>query len=247
MRMKWWFPALAVALAVVAITAAVLLSLPRPNAYLCLGNTPAVLDAVRLAERGAFQVFLYYKGWVVCIAVHVREDVVMQSAYTVGSPGARVVVVYFTDPTCPYCALFHVDYGEALRQYVQNGTVLLAVRYFPAHTASLSGELFNASVATWLALRCVYEREGGEAFYRALDEVFKIAASHIRAGNDTYPLAQWEYAKTLCPVNATDYVQVVAAAQEEVFKTAEELGIPRDAIGTPMFIIFRRPWPPDVA
>ncbi|MEZ0248535.1 MAG: thioredoxin domain-containing protein [Thermoproteus sp.] len=261
-----------VAAAVVGgVTAYFLLSSNKPAqgspavAYFCAGYSPytaAPIQAIQLAEKGQLQNSIAYQGQTFCIGAKLSSSQLQYlknltaTSYLVGSQNAKVVVIEYLDTTCPYCALFDYQYGALLSQYIQNGTVLYAVRYFPTHTAGFLQEnqpqLFAAGVETWLALTCIYNKTGGAAFYTALGSVYEIAARYIiyylQTGNATvlniYPYAQLQYVSSQypqCRVNATaaQLVATAQGAQNDVSAAANALGIPSTMLGTPLFIIYR--------
>jgi protein-disulfide isomerase len=58
---------------------------------------------------------------------------------TLGSPGAKVVLVEFLDPACEACAAFYPHVKELLAQ--SNGQVRLVLRYAPFHKGSFEAAL----------------------------------------------------------------------------------------------------------
>ncbi|MEL9990363.1 MAG: thioredoxin domain-containing protein [Thermoproteus sp.] len=231
-------------------------------AYFCAGYSPAPIQALQLVKEGQLQGSITYQGQTLCIGVKLTQSQlqylknITATSYLVGSKNAKVIVLEYLDATCPYCALFDYQYGALLSQYIQNGTVLYAVRYFPTHTAGFLQEnqpqLFAAGVETWLALTCVYNKTGSAEFYMALDSIYRIATSYIlsylQTGNasalNVYPYVQLEYMASQypqCRVNATSaqLVAVAQGAQNDVAAVANALGIPSNMLGTPLFIIYR--------
>lgn len=231
-------------------------------AYFCAGFSPGPIQAIQLAERGVFQSSITYQGQTLCMGVKLTQQQaqylknLVSSSFVVGSSDAKVIVLEYLDPTCPYCSLFEAQYGQALRQYVQNGTVLYAVRYFPTHVLGfLQGgpqQDFVAGVETWLGLTCIYNKTGASQFYNALSSIYDMAAAYIvqylQTGNSTllnlYPLAQISYIQSQypqCYVNASpqQLVALVQNADNAVSADANVLGIPNNMLGTPLFVIYR--------
>jgi hypothetical protein len=227
-------------------------------AYICVGYSPGPLLAVQLAESGQYQSSITYQGQTLCVGARLNAQQMQYlrnltaASPQVGSSKAKVVVLEYLDPTCPYCALFDVDYGDIMSQYIANGTVLYAVRFLPTHLLGYEEQgsypPFAAGIDTWLGLTCIYNRSGGEEFYRALNMIYRIAISYLETGNSTamyiYPLAQFEYIKyqyPQCAINATTS-QLLALIQNANSATAAEarrLGIPDYLLSTPLFIVYR--------
>ncbi|KUO88180.1 MAG: protein-disulfide isomerase [Thermoproteus sp. JCHS_4] len=230
-------------------------------AYFCAGFSPAPLQAIQLVESGRLQSSIAYQGQTLCVGTRLSQQQIQylrnltSASPAVGSSDAQVVVLEYLDPTCPYCALFDAQYGAVLDQYIRNGTVLYAVRYFPTHVLGYlqqgQPQQFDAGVRTWLGLMCIYNRNGSAAFSESLRAVYAIAASYIvnylRTGNatalDVYPLREISYigsAYPQCAVNASSsqLVETAQSAINAVSAEAKALGIPNDMLGTPLFVIY---------
>ncbi len=230
-------------------------------AYFCAGLSPAPLQAIRLVESGQLQSTITYQGQPMCIGAKLSPQQLQylknltSTSLPVGSKDAKVVVIEYFDPTCPYCALFDAQYGALLNQYIQNGTVLYAVRYFPTHVIGYlqqgPPQAFAAGVEAWLALPCIYNKAGSTAFLDALHTIYGIAAMYIanylQTGNATalnvYPLVQLSYINSQypqCVVNASgsQLVDVVQSAENAVAAEAKAVGIPNNMLGTPLFVIY---------
>ncbi len=231
-------------------------------AYFCAGYSPAPLQAIRLAERGVFQSSITEQGQTLCVGARLSPQQIqylknlVSSSFVVGSSDAKVVVIEYLDPTCPFCALFEAQYGQAIKQYIQNDTILYAVRFFPTHVIGyLQGgpqEDFVAGVETWLGLTCIYNKTGASQFYDALSSIYELAAGYIaqylQTGNstllDVYPLAQISYIKSQypqCYISSSPQrlAALVQSAANAMSSEASALGIPNNMLGTPLFIIFR--------
>ncbi|CCC80951.1 DsbA family protein [Thermoproteus tenax] len=260
---KWALIIAAVGVVIIAGAVAAIIAMGGQHqqnkhiAYFCAGATPAVFQAIHLAEAGALEGQIAYEGQTVCVGVQLAEGQyeyllsLLNSSMRVGSGG--VAVVEYLDPTCPYCALFYALYGGGLGSYVENGTVTLAVRYFPTHVFSYyqegQYEAFDAGVEAWLYWQCAY-RQG--RLMEAVEGTYAVAARYIedylRTGNSTdlsvYPLAELSYlSQSLpgCHVNATtaQLAQLVQSALGQVSSEAQRMGVPQSMLGTPLFVVFR--------
>jgi protein-disulfide isomerase len=77
-----------------------------------------------------------------------------------GSPDAKVTLIEYTSPTCPYCARFHRDtYPGLIRDYVETGKVQFIVRPFARNIldsvvlmlAECSGTGYHDIISTFFA------------------------------------------------------------------------------------------------
>ena len=231
-------------------------------AYFCVGSSPALLQAIQLVESGRLQSSIAYQGQTLCVGTKLSQQQIQylknltSTSPAVGSSDAKVVVLEYLDPTCPYCALFDAQYGAVLDQYIRNGTVLYAVRYFPTHVLGYlqqgQPQLFDAGVRTWLGLICIYNRNGSAAFLDSLRAVYAIAASYIinylQTGNatalDVYPLREISYINSTYPqcavnISSSQLMETAQSALNAASAEAKALGIPNDMLGTPLFVIYR--------
>lgn len=91
-----------------------------------------------------------------------------QNGSTLGSPDAKVTLVEYADPQCPFCARFSNEVEPTLvDQYIRDGRVALEFRAFPfigpdsieasrfVYAAGLQNKLFNV-------LDLLYAHQGGE-------------------------------------------------------------------------------------
>ena len=106
--------------------------------YVLVGASPLVFSAINYAETGNTTVFTY-QGQVLGYGFRANStqvgviNSIVSSGLRIGNPGASIVVIEYLDPECPYCALFQVQYRDALEYLVNNGSVLYVIQYFPTH------------------------------------------------------------------------------------------------------------------
>ncbi|MBP1449815.1 MAG: thioredoxin domain-containing protein [Thermoproteus sp.] len=269
-------PVLVAALAVIA--AAVMLlayyliagRAPAPSVgviYFSAGASPAPLQAIGYVERGQLYSTVTIGGQAAALGRGLTPELrgalaglIANSTMKFGSPNAPVVVVEYLDPTCPYCAVFSAAYFNYLLQYINNGTVLYVIRYFPTHVlgylqpGGYYPQAFNAGVESWLSLECIYKRHGPAAALNATEGMYEVAAYYLSAymqtNNSTYlliyPIAEKRYLESRYPDCAynlpTDQLEVVVAqAERQITAEAKALGIPNEMLGTPLFVVFPRP------
>jgi protein-disulfide isomerase len=236
----------------------------QPYAYISAGASPAPLLAIQYLEHGQYAAEITYQGQEVAVGMRLTSlqasflsQLVANSTLVFGSPNAKIVVLEYIDPTCPFCALFSAEYFNYLRQYIENGTVLYVVRYMPTHVWGYiqqgSPQSFIAGVDAWPSLECVYQKYGAEAALNATETIYDIAASYIYLyiqTNNTaylvaYPLAERAYlggAYPQCAYNLT-LAQAQALAQaafNQAMSEASTLGVPNNMLGTPLFIVATR-------
>ena len=91
------------------------------------------------------------------------------SDHVLGNPEARLILVEYSDPECPFCKNFHSTMRQLMSEYGQGGSLSWVYRHFPlAQLHPNAPRLAEAS-------ECVAELAGEDAFWSFLDEVFALA------------------------------------------------------------------------
>ncbi|MFB6490979.1 MAG: thioredoxin domain-containing protein [Thermoproteus sp. AZ2] len=235
-------------------------------AYISAAASPAPLLAIQYLEHGQYMASMTYQGQEIAVGERLTpqqssllSQLVANSTLVFGSPNAKIVVLEYLDPTCPYCAIFSVEYFSYLHQYIENGTVLYVVRYMPTHVwgyiqqGSYYPQSFIAGVDAWPSLECIYQKYGAEKALNATETIYDIAAYYIylytQTNNATYlvvyPLAEKAYLDNnypQCAYNLTlSQAQALAqAAYNQATSEASALGVPNNMLGTPLFIVTPR-------
>lgn len=58
-------------------------------------------------------------------------DPVSSTDHILGNPNAKVVIVEYSDPECPYCKSFHPTMNRIMNEYGKDGKVAWVYRHFP--------------------------------------------------------------------------------------------------------------------
>src|SRR5262245_460539 len=56
---------------------------------------------------------------------------VQKDDHVLGNPNAKVVIVEYSDPECPFCRQFHDTMHQVINEYGGNGDVAWVYRHFP--------------------------------------------------------------------------------------------------------------------
>ncbi len=96
-----------------------------------------------------------------------------------GNPNAKVKVIEFSDPECPFCKKFHQTMNQIIGEYGKSGQVAWVYRHFPLD--SIHSKARKESEA----LECANEQGGGAKFWAYLDRLFEVTPS-----NDGLDLAE---------------------------------------------------------
>lgn len=91
--------------------------------------------------------------------------------HILGNPNAPVVIVEYSDFSCPYCQVFHASMNQLMKDHGADGGVAWVYRHFPVITAD--------SPKFALASECVAELGGNDAFWKFAQTIFdREAGTH---------------------------------------------------------------------
>ncbi len=149
------------------------------------------------------------------------------------------VLVYFLFP-------FHIHTQTQSKSQTSNPASASA----QAPTPTLS---FERGVENWLGIECVYNNYGANTTLSLVNDIYTIAYGYLYDYSQTnnvtyllmYPVAQYQYIASkypACAINESDQnlVSVVIGALNNITGIANNLNIPGNLLGTPLFIVFDR-------
>lgn len=97
---------------------------------------------------------------------------VSSNEHILGNPDAKVVIVEYSDPECPFCKSFHATMKRIMSEYGANGSVAWVYRHFPIP------ELHSKAPAEAEAMECAADLGGNTAFWKFADRLYEITSSN---------------------------------------------------------------------
>jgi len=95
-------------------------------------------------------------------------DPVTPDDHILGNPDAKIVIVEYSDPECPFCKMFHPTMQRIMSEYGKSGNVAWVYRQFPI--ASLHPKAHRESEA----IECASKLGGNTKFWEYLNKIFEI-------------------------------------------------------------------------
>jgi protein-disulfide isomerase len=92
--------------------------------------------------------------------------------HILGNPDAKVILVEYSDPECPFCKNFHSTMHKVIEKYGTNGQVAWVYRHFPID------QLHSKARKEAEATECANELGGPNAFWKYLDTLYEITPSN---------------------------------------------------------------------
>lgn len=89
-----------------------------------------------------------------------------------GNPNAKVKLIEFSDPECPFCKRHHDTMNEIMKEYGKSGQVAWIYRHFPLDAIHSKARKESE------ALECANEQGGNTKFWEYLDEIFAVTPSN---------------------------------------------------------------------
>ena len=112
----------------------------------------------------------------------VAQDIrgVQKDDHILGNPNAKVVIIEYSDPECPFCKSFHETMHAIISQYGASGNVAWVYRHFPI------AQLHPKAPKEAEALECAAEQSGGEMFWKFADKIYQTTNSNNSLDDGVY-------------------------------------------------------------
>ena len=96
-----------------------------------------------------------------------------------GNPNAKVKLIEFSDPECPFCKRHHNTMNQIMEEYGKSGQVAWVYRHFPLNKPDANGNVLHSKAGKESeALECANEQGGNTKFWEYLDELFIVTPSN---------------------------------------------------------------------
>lgn len=155
-------------------------------------------------------------------------DAVISADHIIGNPNAKVVIVEYSDPECPFCKSFHQTMNRVMGEYGKDGKVAWVYRQFPI--ASLHPKAHRESEAT----ECANKLGGNTKFWEYLNKIFEITPSN----NQLDPAELPKIAQTI-GLDVTAFNKCLDGGEmKAVVDAGLASGTKAGVAGTPFSIVF---------
>jgi protein-disulfide isomerase len=109
--------------------------------------------------------------------------------HILGNPNAPIVMVEFSDTSCPFCKTFHPTMKKIMDEYGKDGKVAWVYRHFPLDKPNINGQILhpNAGIEAH-AMECANELGGNAKFWEYANRIYEITPSTSGQSLDTAEL-----------------------------------------------------------
>lgn len=103
---------------------------------------------------------------------------VTSADHILGNPDAPIKIVEYSDPSCPYCKIFHPTMKQIIAQYGPSGKVAWVYRSFPLDKPNAQGQILHPNAGTEAqAQECAAALGGNDAFWKYTDRIYEVSQS----------------------------------------------------------------------
>ncbi len=103
---------------------------------------------------------------------------VSSSDHILGNPDADILIVEYSDPSCPYCKIFHPTLKKIIDEYGPTGKVAWVYRSFPLDRPDSQGRVLHVNAGTQAqAQECAAALGGNDAFWKYTDRLYEVIQS----------------------------------------------------------------------
>ena len=100
--------------------------------------------------------------------------------HILGNPKAKVVIVEYSDPECPFCKVYHETLQKVMAAYSKDGKVAWIYRHFPIP------QLHPKAQKESEAFECAAAQGGNDMFWKFTDAVYAKTNSNNSLDNGVY-------------------------------------------------------------
>lgn len=98
--------------------------------------------------------------------------------HILGNPNAPIRIIEFSDPSCPFCKIFHPTMLGIIKQYGPSGNVAWIYRSFPLDKPDQQGRVLHPNAGRESqAFECAASLGGNDAFWKFADRLYEITPS----------------------------------------------------------------------
>lgn len=95
-----------------------------------------------------------------------------------GNPNAKVKIVEYSDPSCPFCKVFHNTMNSIMAGYGTSGNVAWIYRHYPLDKPMPNGSILHPNAGKESqAFECAADQGGNDKFWKYTDRLYEITPS----------------------------------------------------------------------
>jgi protein-disulfide isomerase len=102
--------------------------------------------------------------------------------HILGNPNAPIIIVEYSDSSCPFCKIFHPTMKRIMDEYGASGDVAWVYRHFPLDKADENGFILHPNAGKEAeAMECAAKIGGNEKFWAYTNRLYEVTPSVTQA------------------------------------------------------------------
>lgn len=98
--------------------------------------------------------------------------------HILGNPNAPIKIVEYSDPSCPFCKLFHETMRKVMTAYGPGGQVAWVYRHFPLDKPNENGSILHPNAGHEAqAMECASAQGGNDSFWAFTNRFYEVTPS----------------------------------------------------------------------
>jgi protein-disulfide isomerase len=156
-----------------------------------------------------------------------------------GNPTAKIKIVEYSDPSCPFCKVFHNTMRNLMSTYGTTGNVAWVYRSYPLDKPSASGSVLHPNAGRESqALECAASLGGNDKFWAYTNRLYEITPAVTQNSPQGLNLNELPNIAKFVGLNVTDFNNCLSTGKfaekiEKEYLDGVNIGIQ----GTPTSII----------
>ncbi len=95
--------------------------------------------------------------------------------HILGNPAAKIKIIEYSDPSCPFCKVFHNTMRKVMSDYGTSGNVAWIYRSYPLDKPDASGNILHPNAGRESqAMECAADLGGNDAFWKYTNRLYEI-------------------------------------------------------------------------
>lgn len=159
--------------------------------------------------------------------------------HILGNPTAKVKVVEYSDPSCPFCKVFHNTMKKVMNDYGTSGNIAWVYRNYPLDKPDANGNILHRNAGhESQALECAADLGGNDGFWKYTNRLYEITPSVTGSTPNGLDQSQLPVIAKYAGINVEDFNNCLSTGKfkakvEADFTDGVNIGIQ----GTPTSVI----------
>jgi protein-disulfide isomerase len=103
---------------------------------------------------------------------------VTENDHIIGNPNAKIKIIEYSDPSCPFCKVFHNTMNRLMNDYGVGGNVAWVYRSYPLDKPGVDGRVLHPNAGyESQAMECAADQGGNEKFWKYTNRLYEITPS----------------------------------------------------------------------